>query len=69
MMGLRLAEGVDLGRLAKVGALPDPATVAHLIELDLVEMPNQDRLRATRRGRFVLNEVVRKLSMTLVASA
>lgn len=105
LMGLRLAEGVDLDRLRRLGGLtPDAATIAELAKLGLVETVNTQRppappratptiaarneldaipmclgpglapdrpltplaspsrLRATPRGRFVLNAVVAELS-------
>jgi oxygen-independent coproporphyrinogen-3 oxidase len=70
LMGLRLAEGVDLARLAEVGGVqPAPRVVSELVELGLLEARDENRLRATPRGRFVLNEVVRKLSMSFVAAS
>lgn len=63
LMGLRLAEGVDLARLARIGGVrPDPRTVDRLAQLGLMEAPARERLRATPRGRFVLNELVLQLS-------
>jgi oxygen-independent coproporphyrinogen-3 oxidase len=70
LMGLRLAEGMDLARLAEVGGVrPAPRIVGELVELGLLEARDENRLRATPRGRFVLNEVVRKLSMSFVAAS
>ncbi len=67
LMGLRLTEGIDLARLAAVGGTrPDARTIRELADLDLLEMPGHDRLRATARGRFVLNTLVLKLSSSLV---
>lgn len=61
MMGLRLAEGVELGRLARLGwGGPDPAAVAELVGLGLLE-PVTGRLVATPAGRAVLNGVLRAL--------
>ncbi|MGE5510953.1 MAG: radical SAM family heme chaperone HemW [Bacteroidota bacterium] len=69
LMGLRLAEGVDLARLAHIGGAKTSAkTIAELVELGMLEPPAENRLRATRRGRFVLNELVRQLSASLVAA-
>ena len=68
LMGLRLAEGIDLGRLAAIGGTrPDTRTIHELVELGLLESLDRDRLRATARGRFVLNTLVLKLSSSLVA--
>jgi oxygen-independent coproporphyrinogen-3 oxidase len=66
LMGLRLTEGVDLDRLAEVGGVsPSDNAAAELIGLGLLERPQANRLRATPRGRFLLNELVRKLSLHL----
>lgn len=101
LMGLRLTEGVDLERLARIGGVrPDEAIISDLAALGLIERvagqagetyaadprneldeirmclgpgmaperaPNFSqaataRIRATPRGRFVLNAVVAKLS-------
>ncbi len=100
LMGLRLAEGVDLGRLADIGgARPSDSVITKLSQLGLVEMIGGEvqhsvnwranelepiglclgpglapqagvsvtkaappKLRATPRGRFVLNAVVAELS-------
>jgi oxygen-independent coproporphyrinogen-3 oxidase len=61
MMGLRLREGVSLSRVRALdpSALRDEA-MADLAELGLVER-HGDRLRATDRGRLVLNGVIRQL--------
>jgi oxygen-independent coproporphyrinogen-3 oxidase len=65
LMGLRLAEGVDLERLAAVGGLmPSAEAVARLEGLGMLERDGPARIRASRRGRFVLNEVVRQLSLS-----
>ena len=66
LMGLRLTEGLDLGRLEELAGLaPAPSVVARLAGLGLLERIGQNRLRATPRGRFVLNEIVRRLSESL----
>jgi oxygen-independent coproporphyrinogen-3 oxidase len=63
LMGLRLAEGIDLARLARIGGVrPDRAVIDRLVGLGMLEVFGNDRIRATRAGRFVLNEVVRQLS-------
>jgi oxygen-independent coproporphyrinogen-3 oxidase len=70
LMGLRLAEGLDLDRLAAHGAgRPSPAAVAELEELGLVEVfsgsNGAPRIRATPHGRFILNEIVLRLALSL----
>jgi oxygen-independent coproporphyrinogen-3 oxidase len=58
MMGLRLAEGVELGRL---GALPRlPERLPALEGMGLVAL-GDGRLRATPAGRPLLNAVLREL--------
>ena len=65
LMGLRLAEGVDLERLAEIGGKrPSQRTIARLTGLGMLEAPAGNRLRATRAGRFVLNELVRQIATT-----
>jgi putative oxygen-independent coproporphyrinogen III oxidase len=67
LMGLRLAEGIDLARLSTIGGTrPDNHAIAELADLGLVESMSNNRLRATARGRFVLNTLVLKLSSSLV---
>ncbi len=69
LMGLRLAEGIDLAHLAAVGGVtPDPAVVARLVSFGMLEQPElaRQRLIATTAGRFVLNEVVRQIALALV---
>jgi oxygen-independent coproporphyrinogen-3 oxidase len=63
LMGLRLAEGIDLRRLEALGGVrPSRATIERLEGLALLEHRAPDRLIATRAGRFVLNELVLQLS-------
>jgi putative oxygen-independent coproporphyrinogen III oxidase len=68
LMGLRLNEGLDLDRLARIGGVrPGQDAVARLIELDMLDLfiaadGETERLRATARGRFVLNKLVEQLS-------
>jgi oxygen-independent coproporphyrinogen-3 oxidase len=69
LMGLRLAEGVDLKGLARIaGAGPDRPTVARLAAQALIEVCGEDRLRATAAGRLVLNAVVVALARSLSCS-
>ncbi|MEV8468211.1 radical SAM family heme chaperone HemW [Fluviibacterium sp. DFM31] len=62
MMSLRLSEGSDLSRLARLDLAPDAARLSHLQELGLVALTGS-RLRATQAGRRVLNGVLRELLM------
>jgi oxygen-independent coproporphyrinogen-3 oxidase len=66
LMGLRLSEGLDLDRLAAVSGLrPRTAAVDRMIAGGLIERPGPRRLRASRSGRIVLNEVVLQLASVL----
>ena len=106
LMGLRLREGIDLDRLARLGGVaPSAHELADLEHLGLIEVLRTSRqtspqagfgnwradelepiilcaspvsmtapyapthIRATPRGRFVLNAVVARLSKTFVQSA
>jgi oxygen-independent coproporphyrinogen-3 oxidase len=62
LMALRLAEGVDLSRYARISgrSLPE-APLARLEELGLVQRRGA-RLHATAAGRLVLNRVIAELS-------
>lgn len=60
MMSLRLAEGCDLSRLARLGYRLDPAVLADLAGMNLVTM-TAERLQCTVAGRLVLNEILRRL--------
>jgi putative oxygen-independent coproporphyrinogen III oxidase len=65
LMGLRLTEGVDLGRLAVLTGLHlGNRAVDGLTELGLVERLGARRLRATASGRMVLNEIVLRLAQS-----
>ena len=66
LMGLRLTEGVDLRRLEALGGTrPSREKIAHLVALGMLDEPGCDHIRVTRAGRFVLNEVVRQLSLAM----
>jgi oxygen-independent coproporphyrinogen-3 oxidase len=66
LMGLRLSEGLDLDRLAAVSALrPSARAVSELAGAGLIETLGPSRLRASRSGRIVLNEVVLRLASAL----
>ena len=61
MMGLRLREGIDSDRYARLAGTPlDQAAVADLTQLGLLEAA-PGRLRATREGRAVLDAILRRL--------
>lgn len=70
LMGLRLSEGIDLDRLARVGGVePSAKVIAALSDLGLLQIvtsiPGGNRpavIRASPKGRFVLNSVVAELS-------
>ncbi|WP_294612954.1 radical SAM family heme chaperone HemW [uncultured Roseovarius sp.] len=61
LMGLRINDGIDPERFAALSGAPlDVTAVAHLQEIGMIET-NGQRLRATSRGRAVLNAVIRDL--------
>jgi putative oxygen-independent coproporphyrinogen III oxidase len=63
LMGLRLAEGIDLGRFEQLAGRPLPAgPIAHLEQHGLVETVGAGRLRVTPAGFPVLNAVVAELA-------
>lgn len=63
LMGLRLAEGIDLDRYrALSGRTLDPEQLADLVSHGMVERTVDGRLRATRAGFFVLDAVVADLA-------
>ncbi len=64
LMGLRLDEGLDLARLGRISGMQlNPAAIAPLVALEMVDYrPSQNRIKATPRGRFVLNKLVEQLS-------
>jgi oxygen-independent coproporphyrinogen-3 oxidase len=62
LMGLRISEGIDLDRHAALaGRTIDARKIKALAALDLVSQQG-DILRATPRGRQVLNAVIRELN-------
>jgi putative oxygen-independent coproporphyrinogen III oxidase len=63
LMGLRLAEGIDLERYAELaGRALDPARIAALREHGLIETTTEGRLRVTLPGFPVLDAVVADLA-------
>jgi oxygen-independent coproporphyrinogen-3 oxidase len=66
LMGLRLTEGLPLSRIAALAGLaPSDKVIGHLEAEGLIERTGTDRLRATPRGRFILNALVLELSAGL----
>jgi oxygen-independent coproporphyrinogen-3 oxidase len=67
LMGLRVREGLPLARLAALGGVaPAPAAIGELEALGLLLRPAPGRIAATPRGRFVLDELVLRLSRSFV---
>ncbi|MCB1496750.1 MAG: coproporphyrinogen III oxidase [Bauldia sp.] len=63
LMGLRLAEGIDIGRYQRIsGRELDPEQLADLVAHGMVERTVDGRVRATRAGSFVLDAVVADLA-------
>ena len=63
LMGLRLEEGLEIGRLVRLGALaPSDRAIVRLTQQGMLETIGAGRIRATARGRFVLNEIVSRLA-------
>jgi putative oxygen-independent coproporphyrinogen III oxidase len=61
MMSLRLSEGSNIERYQSLSGIPLPdTTLSSLQELGLIEL-NGESLRATKRGRPVLNGILREL--------
>ncbi|MGE3875579.1 MAG: radical SAM family heme chaperone HemW [Parvibaculaceae bacterium] len=62
LMGLRIAEGIDVARYAALSGRP-PSHLTELTEMGLVSLQG-GRLVATRAGRRVLNAVIAKLALS-----
>lgn len=63
LMGLRLTEGIDLGRFVEIAGRPvDPARIAALHDYGMVETTPAGRLRVTPPGFPVLDAVVADLA-------
>ena len=63
LMGLRISEGIDLGRYESLAAQPiDTNKVAALQSLGFVSLEDS-RLRATPAGRRVLNTLIQELAV------
>jgi oxygen-independent coproporphyrinogen-3 oxidase len=69
LMGLRLTEGIDLGRLAALtGFVPGEAAITELAALGFVERRAGRRVCATPAGRVVLDQIVLQLASALEAA-
>jgi putative oxygen-independent coproporphyrinogen III oxidase len=69
LMGLRLDEGLDLKRLQHVGSvIPRETTINELVDYGLIERLDANRIKATARGRFILNELVLRLAASFRAT-
>jgi oxygen-independent coproporphyrinogen-3 oxidase len=63
LMGMRLTEGLDLARYESLaGRYIDSRRLEMLQQEGLVEIMSNSRLRATPRGRMVLNSVIAELA-------
>ena len=63
LMGLRLAEGIDLERYTAFAGIPlAPAQIAFLAARDLIETTAEGRLRVTAQGFPVLDAIVADLA-------
>lgn len=63
LMGLRLQEGIDIGRFRAIrGADLDRTRIADLLEHGMIEMIDDDHLRVSRDGFAVLDAVVADLA-------
>ena len=61
MMGLRLAQGIDLKRYSDLSGEPlEPAALRHLEAIGMIAPPDT-HLRVTPQGRMVLNAVIQEL--------
>ena len=61
MMGLRITDGISRTRIETLARKPfDADALSSMIELELVEQ-RQDQIRATPRGRLLLNSVIAEL--------
>ena len=61
LMGLRLSEGISLSRHSRMGGRVSARAIEELCELGLL-ICAQDQIRASDKGRLLLNGVIRQLS-------
>ncbi|MGB7431533.1 MAG: radical SAM family heme chaperone HemW [Ahrensia sp.] len=70
LMGLRLDEGLDLARLEALGGpAPTSERLQDMVDLGMIERLGNARIRATAKGRPVLNAVIAELAQWNVESA
>lgn len=60
MMGLRVNEGISRQRYQVLGGIERPVEMQALLDLGMIVV-DAERLRTTKAGRLVLNEVLRRL--------
>ncbi len=61
MMGIRLSEGLDIDRYARIAETPLPAAqMGYLEDLGMIQVSG-NRLTVTEQGRPVLNAIIREL--------
>lgn len=61
IMGLRIADGIDLARFEKITGAPlSVSAINDLVEIGMIQTDGQ-KISTTRHGRMVLNAVIEKL--------
>jgi len=65
LMGLRLEEGISLGRLRALGFALAPETLGELQSLDMISLEQGHRLRVTQAGLLLLNHIAGRLAAAL----
>ncbi|WP_328795489.1 radical SAM family heme chaperone HemW [Jannaschia marina] len=61
LMGLRTRDGIDLGRLRRLGGDVDASSLGRMVELGMVSTSG-DRLRTTEAGALLLDAILAELS-------
>jgi oxygen-independent coproporphyrinogen-3 oxidase len=65
LMGLRLAEGIDVARCERlIGGAIDKVAVDELLQLGLIAV-GKGRIKATAEGRLLLNALIARLTRFL----